>query len=44
MSGAEAEAGAAAITAELRAAGTPERAVSQKAYLKSDLEFPGTRS
>lgn len=39
VSGAEAE--AAAITAELRAAGTPERAVSAKAYLKSDLEFFG---
>lgn len=38
-----ADAAAAAITAELRAAGTPERAVSEKAYLKSDLEFFGAR-
>ena len=29
------------ITAELRAAGRPERAVAEKAYLKSDLEFFG---
>jgi 3-methyladenine DNA glycosylase AlkD len=33
---------AAAIEAALRAAGTPERAASEKAYLKSDLEFAGT--
>jgi 3-methyladenine DNA glycosylase AlkD len=33
---------AAAIERELRAAGTAERAVSAKAYLKSDLEFTGT--
>jgi hypothetical protein len=39
VTGADAE--AAAITADLRAAGTPERAVSEKAYLKSDLEFFG---
>src|SRR6201994_2646574 len=30
-----------AITAELRAAGRPERAVQEKAYLKSDLDFFG---
>jgi 3-methyladenine DNA glycosylase AlkD len=30
-----------AITAELRAAGRPERAVQEKAYLKSDLNFFG---
>jgi 3-methyladenine DNA glycosylase AlkD len=30
------------LDAGLRAAGTPERAVSSKAYLKSDLEFYGT--
>ncbi len=35
-----AEAGA--IEASLRALGTPQRAVSEKAYLKSDLEFTGT--
>ena len=29
------------ITAELRAAGQPERAVTEKAYLKSDLDFFG---
>jgi 3-methyladenine DNA glycosylase AlkD len=28
---------------ELRAAGTPERAAGEKAYLKSDLEFTGAR-
>jgi 3-methyladenine DNA glycosylase AlkD len=33
---------AAAIEAALRAAGTPERAASEKAYLKSSLEFTGT--
>jgi hypothetical protein len=32
---------AARIDAELRAAATPERAVSEKRYLKSDLEFYG---
>jgi 3-methyladenine DNA glycosylase AlkD len=36
-----AEAAADAITAELRAAGRPERAVQEKAYLKSDLDFFG---
>jgi 3-methyladenine DNA glycosylase AlkD len=36
-----ADAAAAAITAALRAAGTPERAAGQKAYLKSNLEFFG---
>jgi 3-methyladenine DNA glycosylase AlkD len=36
-----ADAAAAAIAAALRAAGTPERAAGQKAYLKSDLEFFG---
>ena len=30
------------IDAQLRARGTPERAVSEKAYLKSDLEFYGS--
>ena len=30
-----------AIAAELRAAGSPERAVRERAYLKSDLEFFG---
>ena len=30
-----------AITAELRAAGRPERAIQEKAYLKSDLDFFG---
>jgi 3-methyladenine DNA glycosylase AlkD len=34
-------AGADAITAGLRAAGTPERATREKVYLKSDLEFFG---
>ena len=29
------------IAAELRAAGSPERAVRERAYLKSDLEFFG---
>jgi 3-methyladenine DNA glycosylase AlkD len=33
------EAEADALAAELRAAGTPDRATSEKAYLKSDLEF-----
>ena len=33
---------AAAIEAALRAAGTPERAVSEQAYLKLSLEFTGT--
>jgi 3-methyladenine DNA glycosylase AlkD len=37
-----AQADATAIEAALRAAGTPERAVSEKAYLKSDLQFAGT--
>ncbi|MGH9280395.1 MAG: DNA alkylation repair protein [Acidimicrobiales bacterium] len=32
---------AAAIEAELRAAGNPERAEGERAYLKSDLEFAG---
>ena len=35
-------AGAAAIEASLRGVGTPQRAASEKAYLKSDLEFTGT--
>jgi 3-methyladenine DNA glycosylase AlkD len=30
------------IEAELRAAGTPERAAQERRYLKSDLEFAGT--
>jgi len=30
-----------ALTAALRSLGTPERAVQEKRYLKSDLEFPG---
>ena len=34
-------AGAAAIEASLRGVGTPQRAASEKAYLKSDLEFTG---
>ena len=33
---------AAAIELALRALGTAERAVKEKAYLKSDLEFAGT--
>jgi 3-methyladenine DNA glycosylase AlkD len=33
---------AAGIESELRALGTPQRAASEKAYLKSDLEFTGT--
>jgi 3-methyladenine DNA glycosylase AlkD len=33
---------AAAIEAAIRAAGTPERAVSEQAYLKLSLEFTGT--
>jgi DNA alkylation repair enzyme len=33
---------AAEIERELRAAGTPERAVAEQRYLKSDLEFLGT--
>jgi 3-methyladenine DNA glycosylase AlkD len=33
---------ATAIEASLRALGTPQRAASEKAYLKSDLEFTGT--
>jgi 3-methyladenine DNA glycosylase AlkD len=37
-----AEAQAAAIEDALRGLGTPERAASAKAYLKSDLEFTGT--
>jgi 3-methyladenine DNA glycosylase AlkD len=39
---AAAEAAAAAIEAAIRAAGTPERAVSEQAYLKIGLEFTGT--
>jgi 3-methyladenine DNA glycosylase AlkD len=35
-------AAAAAIEQELRERGTPERAASERAYLKSDLEFTGT--
>jgi 3-methyladenine DNA glycosylase AlkD len=38
---ADAKSRAKAIEAKLRAIGTPERAVSEKAYLKSDLEFAG---
>jgi len=38
-----AQADAESIEESLRAAGTPQRAVSEKAYLKSDLEFTGTR-
>ena len=37
----QAEAEADALAAALRAAGTPDRATSEKAYLKSDLEFFG---
>jgi 3-methyladenine DNA glycosylase AlkD len=37
------QAGAAALEASLRGLGTPQRAASEKAYLKSDLEFTGTR-
>jgi 3-methyladenine DNA glycosylase AlkD len=40
--GHEGTAEAAAIEASLRGLGTPERAASEKAYLKSDLEFTGT--
>jgi 3-methyladenine DNA glycosylase AlkD len=36
------QAEASAIEDSLRALGTPQRAVSEKAYLKSDLEFTGT--
>jgi 3-methyladenine DNA glycosylase AlkD len=38
----DAVAEAAAIEASLRGLGTPQRAASEKAYLKSDLEFTGT--
>jgi 3-methyladenine DNA glycosylase AlkD len=38
----DAAAEAASIEAALRALGTPERALSAKAYLKSDLDFTGT--
>jgi 3-methyladenine DNA glycosylase AlkD len=38
----EAERWAAAIEADLRAVGTPERVAAEKAYLKSDLAFLGT--
>jgi 3-methyladenine DNA glycosylase AlkD len=38
----DAAAEAAAIEAALRSAGTQRRAVSEKAYLKSELEFAGT--
>jgi 3-methyladenine DNA glycosylase AlkD len=38
----QAHAAAEAIEAALRAAGTPERAVSEQAYLKLGLEFTGT--
>jgi 3-methyladenine DNA glycosylase AlkD len=37
-----ASAEAAALESELRALGTPQRAASERAYLKSDLEFTGT--
>ena len=40
--GREGTAEAAAIEASLRGLGTPQRAASEKAYLKSDLEFTGT--
>ena len=40
--GRAATAEAAAIAASLRGLGTPQRAASEKAYLKSDLEFTGT--
>ena len=33
---------AAQLEARLRAIGTPERAIGEKAYLKSDLDFLGT--
>ncbi len=36
------EAHADEIESRLRAAGTPKRAIGEKAYLKSDLEFTGT--
>jgi 3-methyladenine DNA glycosylase AlkD len=39
---ADAASEATAIEHALRAGGSPERAVSEKAYLKSDLEFAGT--
>jgi 3-methyladenine DNA glycosylase AlkD len=42
QNGREGTAEAAAIEASLRGLGTPERAASEKAYLKSDLEFTGT--
>jgi hypothetical protein len=38
---AEAAAEAAALEAAVPAAGTPGRAVSERAYLKTDLEFAG---
>ena len=38
----DAAAEAAAIEEALRLLGTPERALAEKAYLKSDLEFTGT--
>jgi len=37
-----ASAQATALKSELRALGTPQRAASERAYLKSDLEFTGT--
>ena len=37
----QAEAEADALAAALRAAGSPDRAVRERAYLKSDLEFSG---
>jgi 3-methyladenine DNA glycosylase AlkD len=40
--GREATAEAAAIEASLRGLGTPQRAASEKTYLKSDLDFTGT--
>ena len=39
---ADADAQAALLEQSLRSAGTPERAASEKAYLKSDMEFAGT--
>src|SRR5580692_4454575 len=41
MDGFEAEGAALAVAEALRAVGTPERAVQEKRYLKSELEFFG---
>jgi 3-methyladenine DNA glycosylase AlkD len=43
VTGQDGQAAATAIEASLRGLGTPQRAASEKAYLKSDLEFTGTR-